>query len=119
VLPVKTKLVRETLLVALENSFSDQGFILKKTKQLLIQKTDYGFNSIGISVMGYFPVYVKTGLVFSVRHDIVEDLLSKFIDKRFGNYTKSGIKEWATINDRVSFDNHYTNWDFNEWIKDF
>jgi hypothetical protein len=118
ILPLKSKIVTDTLLAELDKNFAHKGFVLKKTKKELFQKTDYGFNSAGLATRSHFPVYLEVGLVFCVRHDKIEDIYSKFDDSRFGNYTKAGIKDWSSHSGRVSFSNHYTTWNY-DWIKDF
>jgi hypothetical protein len=73
------------------------GFKYAKTKQIFIKNTEFGFLKIAVVGSNYWPLNVEINLVYSIRFNEVENLRSKYIDSRFGNFTKQNYAGWTTI----------------------
>ncbi len=68
----------------LTENLKDEDFILLKSKERIMRKFDGGFDNIYIRVVDYNPIF-EVEFSISIRLDVVEEMVYKFLDERFMN----------------------------------
>lgn len=99
--------VSEIIFKKLTDELIEDGYIYKKTQSSFIKRNSTGFNEITVLINSRWPIFININLIFGIRFDKVEEIRSKFIDNRFGNFTHSDLKNWITVYDLSNFNSKH------------
>ena len=102
---ITKKQVEKAVEVSLAEILSKKGFTYMKTKGNFRRKTSYGFDEIYTAITNFWPLKQDFGIGMHLRISEVEELIAKFFDYRFGNFTKPNVANWTTSNQNIILTN--------------